>query len=230
MALPSMGSRVLSTATARCFTVNTRAPADRLRFNLAHEIGHVLMDTDKLPRRESEGLAQRFGSSFLVPPPIVKQELGERRHALSFDELGILKCKYGMSMAAWMYAAKAHGIISENGYRSLCVAFGRRGWKRREPVEYVGKETPVRLRQLTARALAEDLIDVEQAERLCPGIGKQPSAESGPSGSFTASSCARSRCTQGAGNAGSSRTAASRLRDQSRSDRFRSLWAGRPVR
>lgn len=168
-------------------TVNTQVPTDRLRFNLAHEIGHVLMDTDELPRRESEGLAHRFGSSFLVPPSIVKQELGERRHALSFEELGMLKCKYGMSMAAWMYAAKAHGIIPETRYRSLCVEFGRRGWKRREPVEYVGKEAPVRLRQLTARALAEELIDAEQAERLCPGIGKERASAPEAPDSLTAS-------------------------------------------
>jgi Zn-dependent peptidase ImmA (M78 family) len=168
-------------------TVNTHVPVDRLRFNLAHEIGHVLMDTDELSRKESEGLAHRFGSSFLVPPPVVKQELGERRQALSFEELGMLKCKYGMSMAAWMYAAKAHGIIPESRYRSLCVEFGRRGWKRKEPVEYVGQETPVRLRQLTARALAEELIDAGQAERLCPGLGKQHASESRTPESLTAS-------------------------------------------
>ncbi len=168
-------------------TVNTQAPADRLRFNLAHEIGHVLMDADDLPRKASERLAHRFGSSFLVPPGIVKQELGERRHTLSFEELGMLKCKYGMSMAAWMYAAKAHGIIPESHYRSLCVEFSRCGWKRREPVEYGGKEAPVRLRQLTARALAEELIDAEQAERLCPGMARQHVTEAGAPDSLTAS-------------------------------------------
>ena len=151
-------------------TVNTAMPADRLRFNLAHEIGHVLMDCEELPDKEEERLAHRFASSLLVPSPLLKQELGEKRHALSFEELAILKRKYGMSMAAWLYAARAHGIITENCHRSLCVEFGRRGWRRQEPVEYDGKEQPGRLRQLTLRALAEDLIDWDQAEQLCPGI------------------------------------------------------------
>ncbi len=83
------------------------------------------MDTDALSRKESEGLAHRFGSSFLVPPPVVRKELGERRRALSFEELGMLKCKYGMSMAAWMYAAKAHAIIPEACYRSIKTRNGR---------------------------------------------------------------------------------------------------------
>ncbi|MCK5803176.1 MAG: helix-turn-helix domain-containing protein [Lentisphaeria bacterium] len=153
-------------------TINTAMPTDRLRFNLAHEIGHVLMNSEDLSEKEGELLAHRFASSLLVPPSVVKQELGERRHALSFEELAILKRKHGMSMAAWMYAARAHGIITQNCYRSLFVEFGRRGWRRQEPVEYDGKEQPNRFRQLTLRALAEDLIGWDKAEELCPEISE----------------------------------------------------------
>lgn len=151
-------------------TVNTTMPADRVRFNLAHELGHVLMDSDDLPEKEGESLAHRFSSSLLVPPKVVKQELGERRRSLSLEEVGLLKQKYGLSMAAWIYAAWAHEIIGENCHRRLCMELSRRGWRKREPFAFESKEQPQRLRQLTLRALAENLIGAHEAENLCPGI------------------------------------------------------------
>ncbi|MGI5924062.1 MAG: helix-turn-helix domain-containing protein [Lentisphaeria bacterium] len=148
--------------------LNGQAPSEQRRFNLAHTIGHVIMDSDGLPEETAEGLAQRFAASLLVPPAVVKRELGERRQSLSLHELVMLKRRYGMSMAAWLYVARAHKVITEQSYTTLWAEFGRRGWKHCEPIGCGNQEEPMRLRQLTARALAEGLIDRDEARALCP--------------------------------------------------------------
>jgi len=159
--------------------LNGQLPCDHRRFNLAHAIGHVVMDSDELPEKTAEGLAQRFASSLLVPPALVKGELGEHRHNLSLHELALLKRRYGMSMAAWLYTARAHRVITEQNYAALWVEFGRRGWKHCEPLVCVSHEEPTRLRQLTMRALAEGLINRDEAHALCPesdvvGVAPEP--------------------------------------------------------
>ena len=151
--------------------VNTEVPVDRLRFDLLHELGHVLMDTSKLGSdKEEERLAHRFASSFLVPPDVLRHELGTKRRSLMLSELLLLKEKYGMSLAAWIFAAKAHGIIDAALAKSLWIGLAKRGWKKKEPSVFHGNEAPSLLRQLTMRAVAEGLLGVERALEIMPNI------------------------------------------------------------
>ena len=46
--------------------LNEAAPADRLRFNAAHELGHLVMTSTGDAKRD-EAFAHRFAASFLVP-------------------------------------------------------------------------------------------------------------------------------------------------------------------
>ncbi|MDZ7844749.1 MAG: ImmA/IrrE family metallo-endopeptidase [Anaerolineales bacterium] len=76
-------------------------PGDRQRFNLARELGHILLDlSDNV---DEEKAAHRFAGAFLVPRQKAIEELGEHRQRLSVQELHILKHKYGLSMQAWIY-------------------------------------------------------------------------------------------------------------------------------
>lgn len=143
-------------------------PDDRKRFNLAHEIGHLVMDCESLENKEQELLAHRFAGAFLVPAKIVRAELGRKRKHISFGELAELKKKHGLSMQAWLRRAFDLSIISHNLFQTLCIEFSKKGWRKREPVEYFGNEKPAMLRQMTLRALAEHIITPEKAESLCP--------------------------------------------------------------
>jgi len=148
--------------------VNTSVPDDRRRYNLAHELGHMVMVCDKADEKAQEQLAHRFAAAFIVPPQVARRELGTRRRQLALAELGPLKQKYGLSMQAWARRALDLNIIDDGHYRTLCTEFARRGWRKREPVQYSGRETPVKLKQLTLRALAEGIITPEKAGQLCP--------------------------------------------------------------
>jgi len=148
--------------------INQEVRTDRRRFNLAHELGHLLMDTTGLTEQEEEKLAQRFAAAFLVPADTARHELGNQRHKLDWHELGLLKQKYGMSMSAWIYRAKELQIISEGYGKTLLAELHRNGWRYNEPFEYIGQEEPLRLKQMTLRAVAEGIISEERGRELCP--------------------------------------------------------------
>src|SRR6266545_4180503 len=56
-------------------------PGDRQRFNLAHELGHLLLDP--VGDLAAEAAANRFAGAYLVPAPAARFELGGRRRSLA---------------------------------------------------------------------------------------------------------------------------------------------------
>jgi len=149
------------------------ASNDRRRFNLAHEIGHLIMRCDGVDEKQEERLAHRFAAALIVPQKSVYNELGQRRRHLSMQELALLKQKHGLSMQAWLFRALDLGVITPGHFKALFRQFSSHGWRRQEPVDYVGDETPLRLRQLTHRALAEGVITAGEAEEILPGCTQE---------------------------------------------------------
>jgi Zn-dependent peptidase ImmA (M78 family)/transcriptional regulator with XRE-family HTH domain len=139
-------------------------PGGRMRFNLAHELGHLLLETGG--NLDHEKAAHRFAGALLVPEPVARFELGDRRRALGIYELYLLKHKYGMSMQAWVYRAKDLAIISEASFRRLNQKFRVEGWHKQEPGDPYPPEEPVRFERLVMQALAEGLISEKRAGEL----------------------------------------------------------------
>jgi Zn-dependent peptidase ImmA (M78 family) len=144
-------------------------PNDRVRFNLAHGLGHLLMDCAEVDAKEQENLAHRFASALIVPAAVIRHELGSRRRRVAMSEFALLKRKFGLSMQSLVHRAFDLGIIEGSQYRALYTQFSQFGWRKKEPAEYVGDEKPARLLQMALRALTEGIITRENAERLCPG-------------------------------------------------------------
>jgi Zn-dependent peptidase ImmA (M78 family)/DNA-binding XRE family transcriptional regulator len=148
--------------------ISTAVDTDRRRFTLAHELGHLVMDTGAVAEKVAEKLAHRFAAALLVPADRALYELGARRTRLDWEELAILKRRYGISMAAWIYRAKDLGIITEHYAASLYREMGERGWRKHEPVAYIADEAPLKLDQMAHRAVAEGLISPDQIRRVYP--------------------------------------------------------------
>ncbi|OYD07458.1 hypothetical protein CHM34_11190 [Paludifilum halophilum] len=142
---------------------NVNVPGDRQRFNLAHELGHLVHV--EAPDVDIEKAAHRFAGSFLVPAEAVYAELGKKRSNLSFNELRLLKREYGVSIQLWIRRAFDLKIIDKSTYTSLFRHLSARGWRSEEP-EHVAPERPYRLHQLVHRALAEDLVTPSFAATL----------------------------------------------------------------
>lgn len=154
--------------TIPVLVTNAAMSGDRQRFNLAHELGHLAIKQKQT--KEDEDIAHRFAAAFLVPDEAAYKELGRSRSRIEFDELLLLKHKYGLSMQAWLRRAKDLGIITPSWYKNTVVIFRKRKWHKHEPGKQVAPEQPLRFKQLVLRAMAEGIISRERAEELNPGV------------------------------------------------------------
>jgi Zn-dependent peptidase ImmA (M78 family) len=111
--------------------LNKMHPADRLRFTLAHELGHLVMH--RFPTANMEDEANKFASAFLLPPDELRQMLRGRK--ITLELLAALKKECLMSMQAILMAAQAIGCILPNQARYLWQQMSSRGWRLREPAE-----------------------------------------------------------------------------------------------
>ncbi|MCJ7530797.1 MAG: ImmA/IrrE family metallo-endopeptidase, partial [Anaerolineales bacterium] len=147
-------------------------PGDRQRFNLCHELGHlVLKIVDGL---DEEKASHRFASAFLAPAERVRFELGTYRSNIDLLELESLKHKYGLSIQAWIYRAKDMGIISNPVAEKYFRSFRKNHWYRNEPGELYPPEKPQRMQRLIYRALAEDIISRSKVKEYQGDFLNQP--------------------------------------------------------
>jgi Zn-dependent peptidase ImmA (M78 family)/DNA-binding XRE family transcriptional regulator len=106
-------------------------PGDRLRFSLAHEVGHLVMhhppkSTIKLMEKE----ANDFATFLLMPRNVAKNEF---TLPVSLFSLGELKVKWGISIQALIFVARKYDIITERQATYLFSQISSKGWKTKEP-------------------------------------------------------------------------------------------------
>ncbi len=140
-------------------------PGDRQRFTLAHELGHLLLDT-RLDGVDAEQAANRFAGALLLPRDELVRHLGERRAHIEPRELYLLKREFGLSMAAVAYRAKDAGIIDQTIFTRLMRLFRANGWHRQEPGVPCPPEQPRLFEQLVFRLLADGGISPSKAAEL----------------------------------------------------------------
>jgi Zn-dependent peptidase ImmA (M78 family)/transcriptional regulator with XRE-family HTH domain len=74
---------------------------DRIRFNAAHELGHLVLHSDVEPaNRILERQADQFAASFLMPRHLIRDHLPVRLNWVKFANL---KLTWGVSVAALLY-------------------------------------------------------------------------------------------------------------------------------
>ncbi|WP_225981379.1 ImmA/IrrE family metallo-endopeptidase [Mannheimia pernigra] len=139
----------------------------RQRFTLAHELGHLVLHEHLSASIDEEQACHRFASAFLLPKESAIKKLGNQRSDISIYELGALKQEFGLSMQACLRRAKDLSIVSESLYKNKCIFFSTQGWRKNEPNEELVKpERTLLFKQLTHRALAENIITESKAAEL----------------------------------------------------------------
>lgn len=150
-------------------------PGERQRMNLAHELGHIVLDVAE--NVDEEKAAFRFAGAFLAPAEALYREAGQKRALIQGQELVMLKLKYGISVQALLYRLQGLDIIGPAHYRQWCIAINQQGYRKQEPYE-MEPEHPQWLRKTLLRALSEGLVAREEAERMLgEEIGETPFAE-----------------------------------------------------
>jgi Zn-dependent peptidase ImmA (M78 family) len=110
--------------------LNSRVQAkDRIRFSLAHELGHIVMHRAQKPEMEDE--ANEFAASFLMP----EDDILPNFYGLSLEKLMTLKMFWKTSMQSIVRRARDLKKIGENGYRYYQIEMSKRGWRTVEPIE-----------------------------------------------------------------------------------------------
>ncbi len=151
------------------FWVNSRKPADRVRFSLAHELGHAVLHQAPTEPSEAEGQADAFAAALLMPAADFRRECPTH---LRLPDLAQLKRRWRVSMAAIVRRARDVGRISGTQYQSLMVQMSRNGWRKYEPVE-LSPEAPTLLPRLLKRCMAEggyDRAELARALRIPEGM------------------------------------------------------------
>jgi Zn-dependent peptidase ImmA (M78 family)/DNA-binding XRE family transcriptional regulator len=133
----------------------------RLRFDIAHEIGHLVMHRDEklIEHEEMEKQAHRFASAFLLPRKAFLKEFPRGRR-LDWQAIFAIKRNWNVSAQAILRRALDLQLIDAAQYRSGCIFISKQGFKRNEPYEPSESEKPETLR--TA------LITLQQSKGLLP--------------------------------------------------------------
>ena len=111
--------------------LNVEQPADRMRFTLAHELGHLVMHHDQ-PTQSMEQEANEFASAFLMPTRDIRPYFARR---IDLRLLAELKPVWRVSMASLLMRARSLGLLAYNQERYLWQQFSIAKIRQSEPPE-----------------------------------------------------------------------------------------------
>lgn len=132
---------IMNNAPIYVIVLNATKNYVRSRFDLAHELGHILLhpwseDLEGLSRqefKEREIQANKFAGAFLLP----KESFGEdiKHYPTKLEYYVHLKDKWNVSIQAMVYRAHQLQIITTNQYQYLMRQIAKLGWRTNEPNE-----------------------------------------------------------------------------------------------
>ena len=130
---------MISNGTPIIFCNKKLRSACRVRFSLAHELGHILMhshitkddikDAELLKMIESQ--ANHFASAFLMPDETFSADI----RSLSLNYFVMLKEKWRTSIASMIYRCKDLDLIDSNTYETMYRQLSYKRWRKVEPLD-----------------------------------------------------------------------------------------------
>ncbi|MER7968527.1 ImmA/IrrE family metallo-endopeptidase [Streptomyces sp. NPDC096080] len=142
----------------------------RQRFDVAHEIGHLVMHVDAEPgSKVVENQAHRFAAELLLPEDELRDLLPSK---VDWRILAKLKETYGVSLQALLYRSRALGVMSDVTYRNAVAYLSSKGWRRREPGEMPAVEQPSLYPKAVEilSSVGIDELSLAKESRVTPGI------------------------------------------------------------
>lgn len=129
--------------------LNTSKTAERIRFDLAHELGHLVMhgEHEHPQGREAERQANDFASAFLMPRDSI---LAAGLFGATVDDVIRAKSKWHVSAMALARRLNSLDLLSDWGYRSVCIELSKRGFRSSEPGSQIPRESSQILRKIIA--------------------------------------------------------------------------------
>lgn len=140
----------------------------RIRFDIAHELGHLLMHADYFSdedlknstiHEKLEDEANRFAGAFLLP----KETFCKDVFSTSIDHFIQLKVKWKASIGCMIYRCETLGILSLNQIKYLKDQMTTRVYWRKEPLDReMPVEKPFAHKQAIELLLKNNIITISQ--------------------------------------------------------------------
>jgi Zn-dependent peptidase ImmA (M78 family) len=155
-----------------------RVSAARLRFDLAHELGHLVLHRH-VPAQESneistyklmEEQAHRFAAAFLCPARSFCDEV----HTVHLDTLVRVKARWRVSVQMMIRRALDLEIVSESQAKRARIELSARGWRTREPLDdELPVEQPVARRRAVELLIQRKVLTVEDLKFIVPLLPRE---------------------------------------------------------
>ena len=108
-----------------------RKTPERIRFDVAHEIGHLVLHSNEPGETtEQEREADAFASEFLMPEAGLDEYV---RYNATVPELLQIREYFKVSVMALAYAAHRASRLSDWTYRQACITLSQHGFRSGEP-------------------------------------------------------------------------------------------------
>lgn len=149
------------------FLVNDRAPGDRCRFSVAHELGHLIMHVEPGAGSQQEKQADAFAAELLMPAADIRNAF---KGGVDLQRLMELKRTWRVSMSALLRRALDLNALTEWQHRTLVIEMSALGYRTAEPVK-IPREQPRTVPALVRTLLNERGLTLEAAAacaRLLP--------------------------------------------------------------
>jgi Zn-dependent peptidase ImmA (M78 family) len=133
-----------------------------VRFDAAHELGHLVMHKRGGPvGQDAETQANAFASAFLMPASSVFATV---RHAITLRSLVQLKKRWGVSVAALAYRLWKLRALTDWQYRSMCIEMAPFRRDEPEPMEHEASQVLAKMFEMLH---AEGVTKAHIAKGLC---------------------------------------------------------------
>jgi len=136
----------------------------RKRLSALHELAHhALIFDENLTEKDEESLCNAFAGAVLYPSEMVKKDLVSQRQKIFYNELKIIKERWGISFPAIIKRAFQCNLINDYFAQQFNIVYRKNYVHKNEPGNYQSKEKPVRFEKMIFFALSKELISVNEA-------------------------------------------------------------------
>lgn len=141
----------------------------RIRFDIAHELGHLLMHADvyteeeiskeKALNNKLEDEANRFAGAFLMPKVAFSRDI----YSTAIEHFTNLKLKWFTSISSMIYRCETLNILNENQIKYLRDQMTKKAYWYKEPLDNeIPIETPTAIKQAVHLVLDNNIISSTQ--------------------------------------------------------------------
>ncbi|MGJ7922794.1 helix-turn-helix domain-containing protein [Neobacillus sp. LXY-4] len=149
---------------------NMKKSAARRNFDLAHELGHLLLHyktefnmLDNSSYKIKEDEAHLFASEFLMPMKAFTEDVSKINKVSNPNAYRELKEKWLVSLQAMAMRARNLELITHQQFRYFFMSINKNGYRKEEPLDAVLPiEKPMKVRSILQLILEKKIIDLQQ--------------------------------------------------------------------